>query len=402
MAGDEAADAGGQNRRNARGNRMGASRAASVTLACLIAAGCAATDQFDSRAARFDEASERVRDEMILTNVVRASRAEPLQFMQLGRVTGTSSTSGQLGLPSVVFGAPLPPSGPTSTLVFGADPQASSFSPNMATLSGSTSFDVTPAETQDFYRGLLLTVEPETLAFFSEQGVARETLFYLFTEKVVEEKRGKVAQFLNDPLDPNFKAFQRYVDLATRYGLSAEPEPASKSVSALNGDASDSGGRGAHSAHWRLCFDRALWGAGVQPARNRPLCGSSDRLKNERMVSFVDGDGVETRLQVFPRSTYSIFQFLGRIVAAGDSGRIKLHTEEAIGREPLADDDLFFLADDGRGDCFLRVSYHGQAYCVPENGAINTKRVLGLLAQLLALNTSIRDVAITPEVRLVQ
>jgi len=51
------------------------------------------------------------------------------------------------------------------------------------TTSGSTSFNVTPSETQDFYQGLLEPVEPQTLALFKEQGIADEILFYLFTSR---------------------------------------------------------------------------------------------------------------------------------------------------------------------------------------------------------------------------
>ncbi len=100
--------------------------------------------------------------------------------------------------------------------------------PNGMTTSGSTSFNVTPSETQDFYQGLLEPVEPQTLALFKEQGIADEILFYLFTQQVIEERQGEAReiQFVNDRLDPSFGGFQHYVELAMRYGLSAEPTPA--------------------------------------------------------------------------------------------------------------------------------------------------------------------------------
>ena len=41
----------------------------------------------------------------------------------------------------------------------------------------------------------------------------------------------------------------------------------------------------------------------------------------------------------------------------------------------------------------------GQTTACPQS-ALNTKRILGLLVQLLALNTSIRDVGITQQVQL--
>jgi hypothetical protein len=127
------------------------------------------------------------------------------------------------------------------------------------------------------------------------------------------------------------------------------------------------------------------------------MCGSREKTRDPRTVTFRDRKGETVKLRVFPRSTFSIFQYLGRLVAYGDAGQIKLQTEEAIGRAPLRDETLFAV-NSGGGDCFLSVDY-GRTYCVPDD-ALNTKRILGLLAQLLALNTSVRDVSITPQVQL--
>jgi len=131
------------------------------------------------------------------------------------------------------------------------------------------------------------------------------------------------------------------------------------------------------------------------------MCGSHEKLANPRMVTFRDREGREVKLQVFPRSTFAIFQYLGRIVAAGDAGVITLRTADAIGAGALQDDKLFVLSRSGPASCFVSVDYGGGGYCVPDD-AINTKRILGLLAQLLALNTSVRDISLTPEVRLLQ
>jgi hypothetical protein len=51
------------------------------------------------------------------------------------------------------------------------------------------------------------------------------------------------------------------------------------------------------------------------------------------------------------------------------------------------------------GGCLVDINFEEEYYCVPMHGAENTKRILGLLAQLLALNTNINDLAITPTVR---
>jgi hypothetical protein len=397
------------------------SKIAAVAATAAFVAGCAYNDHFDNRVDRFDIASEQARDQMILTNIVRASRAEPLAFQSLGQISGSNTSSATMGLPSLILG-PSPPSklGTAGTaflasaldkqVVFGANPGASGFTANSMTTSGTTNFNVTPSETQDFYQGLLEPVEPQTLALFKEQGVADEILFYLFTQRVIEERQGETrqSQFVNDRLDPSFEGFHHYVELAMRYGLSAEPTPGAKLGKSAKTDKADKSGKSSGSdstsepgTDWRLCFNRKAWAPDTPYADNHPLCGSNEKMKDPRTVTFRDPRGKLVTAHVFPRSTFSIFQYLGRLVAAGDEGQIKLITEQAIGRAPLEDDTFFVVTTAASlgGDCFLTVNYGGANYCVPTS-ALNTKRILGLLVQLLALNTSIRDIGITQQVQL--
>jgi hypothetical protein len=391
------------------------SKFAAVAATAALVASCAYNDHFDNRVDRFDIASEQARDQMILTNIVRASKAEPLAFQSLGQINGSNTSSLQVGLPSLVLGG-VAGNGTAATnalaldkqIVFGANPAASGFMANGTTNSGSTSFNVTPSETQDFYQGLLEPVEPQTLALFKEQGIADEILFYLFTQQVVEERQGEAREikFINDRLDPSFEGFHHYVELAMRYGLSAEPTPGAKpGMSAKAAKAGKSSGNDSASERvmdWRLCFNRKAWAPDTPYADNHPLCGSSEKMKDPRTVTFRDPRGKQVTAHVMPRSTFSIFQYLGRLVAAGDEGQIQLITDQAKGHAPLEDDTLFAVTTAAAplgGDCFLTVAYGGANYCVPAS-ALNTKRILGLLVQLLALNTSIRDVGITQQVQL--
>jgi hypothetical protein len=382
------------------------SRSAFVLLLASLGPGCAFNDHVDNRVATYDVAAEKARDEMILTNIVRASLAEPLAFVQLGQVTGVNSASATIGLPSLALGPP-----PTKAIgalqkqtIFGADAGTTGFAPNSGSISGSTTFNVTPSESKDFYLGLLTSVEPDTLAFFQQQGIARELLFYLFTDKVIEERNGVVRQYRNDPLDPSFDRFQNYVALAMKYGLSSEQAPGAKPASDAKKKAANGASDDKAAASWRLCFDKSAWEPGLKPAANEPICGGKQKFADPRMVTFVGGAGERVKAQVLPRSTFAIFQFLGHIVAAERSGRIKLQSEEATGHEPLFDDQLFDIAIDAGspGDCFLDVTYGGHNYCVPEHGARNTKRILGLLAQLIALSTSLSGIPVTQQVQLIQ
>lgn len=363
-----------------------------LALASVALSDCAYTDQFNGRVATYDVAAAQWRNSMILTNIVRASRAEPLSFVQLGQISGSAGVGATVGLPSVVFG-PHPASAPLlADTVFGGLPsQGSGFVGNQGNITGSTNFAATPNETKDFYIGLLREVEPRTLELFIEQGVARELLFYLFTDKLIEDRGGVKRELRNDPLDANFAAFQTYVRLAMDYGLSSERAP--ELLVAEEGLTKHE--------RWRLCFNRMHMAPDARPADNQPVCGSGHWTREERTVSFMGRDGKRVLVDVLPRSTYAIFEYLGRIVAAGERGRIRLVSPEAIDQPPLMDETLFALASSDPNGCFVGVAFEGANYCVPRDGATNTKRILGLLAQLIALNTAIADIPVTPSVRIV-
>jgi hypothetical protein len=359
---------------------------------------------------------------MILTNIIRASHAEPMSFVQLGQISGTTAGMAQVGLPSLILGPQV--TAATSALthtvqnesIFGANPAAggSGYIGNSANISGSTSFQVTPAESKDFYLGFLREVDPFVLQLFIHQGIAREILFYLFTDKLIVVEDGKTEELRNDPLDQqNFPKFQNFVHLAMEYGLSSEPVPVrggagfdAKKSPLLSSEVTTGGvllrpGKSTVMTEYQLCFEKRYMSAMAPPASNAPMCGGHTRSVEDHTVSFKDHQGALVKLQVVPRSAFAIFQYLGRIVAAGEAGRITLVSPDAIGQPPLQDEFLFVVTSGLAGPCYLAVDYEGLYYCVPAEGAANTKRILGLLVQLMALNTSIEDIAITPNVRVI-
>jgi hypothetical protein len=62
---------------------------------------------------------------------------------------------------------------------------------------------------------------------------------------------------------------------------------------------------------------------------------------------------------------------------------------------------LLEVTSDSSGGCFVDLHFEGHYYCVPKEGAENTKAIFSLLAQLIALRTP-GDLAITPAVRVTQ
>jgi hypothetical protein len=350
---------------------------------------------------------------MILSNVIRASYAEPLSFVQMGKVSGTTTQSGTMGLPAIMFGPHIPNTGTflaqhaeQSETSFGANPAgASGAIGNSTTLSGSTNFEVTPTETKEFYRALLSEVDPRTLELFAREGISRELLLYLFTDRVVVSRGGNSLDIANEPLDPTYKAdqvgFAYYVDLAVKFGLTSEPVPGQPKAKPA-GKAKDGSATAAEPQRWHLCFSPSLRDKRLPPATNSPACGEAGKPEDDQTVRFVGGHGEQVTVKILPRSIFSIFQFLGHIVAAGQQGQIKLKSAEAIGLPPLSDDNLFVVTSGENTQCFAMTTHDGQTYCVPLNGATNTKRILGILTQLIALNTTVNDVPVTPTVRVLR
>ena len=405
-------------RRGSSEGDMGALRLFLAAAALSIGA-CAATDHFQQRIDRYDLAAAESRDQMIFTNILRASRAEPLSFVQMGQITGSTTAAATVGLPSIILGPHIPmgtslaSNALQSESVFGGNPVGGSgYTGNSVTMNGSTNFQVTPSETKEFYNGLLAEVEPRTLEFFVQQGIARELLFYLFTDKLIEERGGKRRELRNDPLDPSFPDFQKYLRLAMDYGLSSEPlrekagaskPEGGKTVTInLNEATAKNGDKAGEPKQWRLCFNQLYKSANAPPAVNAPSCGDSTVSRDNRVVSFVGHEGARVELHIMPRSAFAIFKYLGRIVAGGEQARITLFSAEAIDRPPFNDDQLFVVEEGAIAGCFVSEFFEGKFYCVPQEGAVNTKRILGLLTQLIALNTSISQIPVAPTVQVLR
>jgi hypothetical protein len=128
----------------------------------------------------FDLQVEQAQNQSLLANVWRAKKRSPLYLTDISKVTGTLKRDITLGL-SLPFGhkagyqVPLSPS---------------------TTLSNSPTFDVSVLDTQDFMRGFLSPVPPETFAYYWRQAWPPELLLHLLVREItiydVDPKRKPV------------------------------------------------------------------------------------------------------------------------------------------------------------------------------------------------------------------
>jgi len=71
------------------------------------------------------------------------------------------------------------------------------------------------------------------------------------------------------------------------------------------------------------------------------------------------------------------------------------HVARSQGSERARSYSLIEIRSDSSSGCFVDLDFDGHYYCVPKEGAENTKAIFSLLAQLIALRTP-GDLAITP------
>jgi len=380
-------------------------RIASCALTAGVLSGCAVIDHVEPRYENVNHAAANARNEGILLNIVRASKHIPLNFIAFSKVTGSANVDVTAGLPRFGLGP-----GP---LVIDVNRQAI-FSNSVlnGAASAKNDFDITLLETKEFYNGLLGPVDLPTLNFFVRQGYTRELLFWLFTESVRETVGGRTFEYRNDP-DPAIacetvggeqRCFKNMVQIALATGLTVQTQtqpPVGPAKGIVLG---------------RLCFDSVL----AQRAKrfyppeifaslhassgHRPRCTDPwPKTRTDGRTDLLTFEVLGTRFgpiryEITTRSTFGIYQFLGRIMATSATDRILMY-----GRLDENEDPRLLAVDSKAQDgCFVGIVFEGLGYCVPREGAENTKRIFSLLAQLLALKTQPGDLVITPTVRTLQ
>jgi hypothetical protein len=384
----------------------------------------------------------KARNEAIFLNLVRASHDYPLAFTAISQVTPSMTNTSTLALPSFLVGPQFKGALPTSSaerdVVFGNTTATES-------TAISSNFNVATQETSEFYLGFLKPIDLQTLDYFIRQGYSRELLFWLFADSV-EMKIGPrllgmryspPSDYGCDPHDPRQLCFPDFMVFATAAGLTVEEQTlqsASSAGKAGGGGASkDSSGAGGAKTETtifaRFCFDPVL----AEQAQNEmgeewqimrrafnvslatPKCGTHWNPVGEAQTPQADTLNFNVGPYVFkitPRSAYGVFEFLGTLLKMQRDHPERLPTAYVPPSHPdvtglpmlytVPDDHSIFTVVQGYSpDCFSHTWFIDGDYCVPES-ATNTKRIFGLLAQLIAIETAASDLSITPIVRVIQ
>lgn len=404
---------------------------------------CAVVDPVDSRVDTISRSLAKARNEAIFLNLLRASHDHPLSFVTVANVTPSLTNTSALGLPSFLLGPPalfgaapgsissLPNPSPGRDVIFG-----SSTASNATAVS--TNFNVSTQETSAFYDGFLKPIDLRVLDYFIRQGYSRELLFWLFADAFEINIQGQLlgtrynppGDFGCIPADRKRRCFRHFILGAIAAGLTVEEQILQKSAK----DA------GKHETHVfaRFCFSPVLAErarnamgellyrelttkyADFAPAASQPKCGSAwDPVKQaDKPQPDTHNWRVGTAtFKIVPRSAYGVFEFLGTLIRmqrehpvptanvygspeqlAEEQKGVKLRTARAGEDQDLV---RVVATSDAVGRCFVQTWFYDGDYCVPED-ATNTKRIFSLLAQLIAIQTAVTDLSITPVVRVVQ
>ena len=292
---------------------------------------------------------------------------------------------------------------PKGTLIFGNN------NTNVAQTNTNTNFQVGVYSSKDFYAGLLTPLGLDEVDLLFHQGFSRELIFYLVIDKVkvTPQPNGESYILYNDPSDPvDWSAFKALVQNAMQFGITTEVPERDESVgpSQVKAQSGSSGGSlgNAGSIQFlltaqnppskaRLCFERALATVDAKQQFDKlatPPAYCGEKRQEATNTTYVVLNGQELKIEVFPRSTYGIFNYLGRIMPDPP-----ILTPFPLPSEKALSGSLFTVREGGplESGCFTSVSYAGKYYCVPQEGEENTKHIFNILTALVALKQSPGD-----------
>ena len=149
-----------------------------VILACLLAGCPMPTKEGIARnTTEYNLVAEKAGNEMLLLNIVRASKRRPMYFTSFGKLTGnmTVEVGTGINIPFDMF-------------------SEGSIAPS-AGYEYSPLFDVAVMDTQEFTRGIMTPVPMSIIEYYRSQGWHPEMLLHLFIRRIeLIDKEGKRVQ----------------------------------------------------------------------------------------------------------------------------------------------------------------------------------------------------------------
>ncbi len=401
---------------------------ATIILAGLCAAAvtsCAIVDSVGLRTNTLNESIADYNGYSILLNIVRASEAEPLNFVAVTQGSPNTSYQGNAAVPTFN----LSPYALTTYSTPGNSVQATA----------SDALTVQPVDDPGSWQALLTPIDVGTMGFFVKQGYPMEILSWLFIDRIrIVSGPGRYEELVNDPDDPSFYRFTTLLPNLIVDGFTVEIDRAPP--------------KSGQSPTSRICFKRSVALNALQEASKLPLTtgetvpGAAPRillpagddcsawLAGEQNSAQADSSSKAaapsspvyvylnpaklpspkpqkpptgsawydfpavipqavravawphqlipaklpkgSKLQFSTRSAYAVYLYLGRYLRENIQPKVTYTTDN---------DSLLTIVHDRTINCFAQLSYNREHYCVPDE-AYNTKRTFAILHQLVGLN----------------
>jgi hypothetical protein len=378
-------------------------RGLAVAASCLALSGCLTFGSIGDRGVSLDQGIGGMMNRGILLNIVRASRDEPLYFLSINQAVGTGVTDFKFGYPLFTLGPHL--TLPEKQYSFGGG------GTNVLDNSTTTTFTLNVYGNQAFYQGMMQPLSLGEVNLLLNQGFPRELIFFLVIDKAkLTDKNGAAFFVYNDPTSPQYGMFVQAIKAAMVHGLTTEVPNPDLMAAAPPADGATSDATAASAAAGppntaapgltvqhapppepQLCFEQALatddakkeFAELTAEGKTPNYCGHNPRAHRQLSVRLL---GQDYEVEVFTRSTSSIFRYLGKVLADPAHGPMLVDygvPSEVTPAGPLLD----VQAQGGIAGfgCFAHVYYADRPWCVPEHGQQTTRDIFNVMTMLVAL-----------------
>ena len=382
-----------------------------ATLAALTVGGCTTplTPDFTEMSASYASILEQYQLNSILINIVRASNERPLSFLDIpsingsGNVTTSPSISGSMN-------------GFIGGLAGGAAGIAS-ISPSLnLSFGNSFNFSQSSLDNATFLRGFLSQIPIETAKFFISDNLPREVMFSLIVSSIqIKKADGTSVKYMNNPLLPEYPAFQAELYRLLSYGLTVDQvqeEPKTHSAVPLGGmpnyqqpnsfsaypgmggygGVGGYGGSGMYGqtqpqTQYKVCVDENKFANFVKEEFSPEIFCKSNAVTSKKKSS-------KAELILTVRSTNSVFEFLGQVVAAQNQATpymVTLPPSESTYARKVGQENQYALLvvrkNDSSSKSFASVkNLDGNTYSIPSEGNGYSPMVIKIISSLLSLN----------------
>ena len=378
------------------------------------------TPDFTEMSANYASILEQYQLNSILINIIRASNERPLSFLDIPSINGSGnvSTSASLSgsLNGLIGGVP------------GGVTGINSISPSLSLSFGNSfNFSQSSLDNATFIRGFLSPIPVETARFFISDNLPKELVFSLVIASIeIKQPDGKVDKYINNPLLPEYPAFQAELYKLLSYGLTVdqvqrqEPNFAQEqyrggAYGRSNGERLQArpfespsfpmGGYGGYGGYGGGMYGASLYGQ-AQSQYQYKVCVDqnkfSDYVKQEfssdifckSPMTAATSKSKKAELILNVRSTNSVFEYLGHVVAAQNQPNpYVVNLPPSITTSPRKQGQtnqyalLVVNKNDSSGNNFASVkNLDGNVYSIPSEGNGYSPMVIKIISQLLSLN----------------